>query len=179
MLAGNRERADDLAEATIILASTLPREFIQDADIKIRMFTFLHKLHYGALNERSVPQRSGAEAVVETLHTRRGELNGVKLRRFQRAFWRLPDRQREALVLEAASGFSRDEVAAICGCTTAAVTALVALARRQLISSLIDCEGADGRGAASWPSTAGQVDDELPDDVLLPSVGVPGYEPRA
>jgi DNA-directed RNA polymerase specialized sigma24 family protein len=147
--------------------------------MKVRMFTFLHKLHYGALNERHMPQRSGARVVAETLHTRRGKLNGVKPRRFQRAFWQLPDRQREALVLEVAGGLSRDEVSAVCGCSTAAVTALVALARRQLLSSLVDCEEFDRRGAACWPSAAGQVDDEMPDDVLLSGVGVPGYEPRA
>ncbi len=177
-LAGDRERADDLAEATIILASTLPRQFIRGADIKVRMFAFLHKLHYGVLCERRVSQRLGAGATVQSLHTRWGGLNGAMSISFQRAFWMLPDRQREALMLEVASGLSSDEVAAVCGCTTAAVAALGALARRQLMSSLTDYDVPDRRGAASWPGTAGQCDG-MPEEPPLPSVGVPDYEPRA
>ncbi len=81
-------------------------------------------------------------------------------------------------MLEVASGLSSDEVAAVCGCTTAAVTALVALARQQLMSSLTNCDVPDRRGAASWPGTAGQCDG-MPEELLLPSVGVPECEPRA
>jgi RNA polymerase sigma-70 factor (ECF subfamily) len=146
VLAGNRERADDLAEETVILVLTDPETRPSESKLLTRMFTTLHNLHYGELRGKRAPLPAGGDAVADTLPKLSSEEASLMFGDFRQAFWRLSDNERELLILEEAGGLSRDEVAKVCGCAPDLIEARASHARQQLLRTLQEDEF--GTGAA-------------------------------
>jgi RNA polymerase sigma-70 factor (ECF subfamily) len=67
------------------------------------------------------------------------------LSEFRTALNKLPDEQREALILVGASGFSYEEAAEICGCAIGTVKSRVNRARTRL-AELMAIQGVDDFG---------------------------------
>ena len=69
----------------------------------------------------------------------------LELSEFRTALNKLPDEQREALILVGASGFSYEEAAEICGCAIGTVKSRVNRARTRL-AELMAIQGVDDFG---------------------------------
>ena len=69
----------------------------------------------------------------------------IEFEEFRAALDKLPQDQREALILVGASGFSYEDAAAICGCAVGTIKRRVNRARSKL-SNLLYVEGADDFG---------------------------------
>ena len=69
----------------------------------------------------------------------------IEFEEFRAALDKLPQDQREALILVGASGFSYEDAAAICGCAVGTIKSRVNRARSKL-SNLLYVEGADDFG---------------------------------
>jgi RNA polymerase sigma-70 factor, ECF subfamily len=158
-LTRDRDRADDLVEATIMLASTLPRKFRDESGMKSWLFGLLRGLYYATPRATDQSPPSSGAAIKQMSGARRKRVTAFDARDFQRVFWRLADQQREVLILETASCLSRAEVAAVCGCTTAAMTARLSVAREEILSGLGACEPAASRHARSAPGGPRRVPD--------------------
>ena len=131
-LTGHEGRAVDLVEATVLRLLGDPRPAPPAASRKVWMLTMLHNLHRHGLTKNQKPFRSigSLTANVPPLSSsRQGELGSDE---FRRAFWRLADGEREALMLEGVCGLSREEVAAICGCAPRSIDMLLSKARQKL-----------------------------------------------
>ena len=79
---------------------------------------------------------AGANALMTAALSDRGALEA----RFKAALEKLPDDQREAIILIGASGFSYEEAADICGCAIGTIKSRVNRARTRL-AELLNVEG--------------------------------------
>jgi RNA polymerase sigma-70 factor (ECF subfamily) len=131
MLAGGRRRADDLVRDTIeqtLTAVNRPRAGI---NLKLQMFSTLHRLHYRAL-------RPSIEESAQPRESPSSKEDGFESDELLRIFGRLRDEQREALILTVASGLSCQEAAEVCGCHIAAIESRVSEAWREISRALQD-----------------------------------------
>ena len=74
---------------------------------------------------------------------------------FRKALEKLPEEQREAIILVGASGFSYEEAADICGCALGTIKSRVNRARQKL-QEILDIKGESDYGpdAVSAPLTS-------------------------
>ena len=79
-----------------------------------------------------------------------GQQGSLDLKDFRKALERLPEDQREAIILIGASGFSYEEAAEICGCAVGTIKSRVSRARTRLQDILgIEGDGDFGPDAIS------------------------------
>ena len=122
MLAGDRRRADDLVRDTIELTFTAENRPRAGVDLKVQMFTALHRLHYGARHPSTAQPREAPSS----------KEDGLESDEVLRIFGRLRDEQREALILTIASGLSYQQAGEVCGCEIAVVESRVSEAWREI-----------------------------------------------
>ena len=92
--------------------------------------------------------RAGHDAegnYAKTLKTQPSQGAHLEFEEFRAALDKLPQDQREALILVGASGFSYEDAAAICGCAVGTIKSRVNRARSKL-SALLYVEGAEDFG---------------------------------
>ena len=112
MLTGGRRRGDDLVRDTIeqtLAAVDRPRA---GNELKLQMFSVMHRLHYGA-------RRPSAEGPAQRRESPSSDEDAIEPDYLLRIFGRLCDEQREALILTVASGLSYQHAADVCECQTA------------------------------------------------------------
>ena len=125
LLAGDRQRADDLVGETIVQTFTAVKRPRDGISLQVRMFTALRRLHYGALDQSI----DGAARQPEQPSTKGDSVGCDELLRI---FRRLRDEQREALILAVASGLSYAQAAEICDCQIDTIRNRVSEARREI-----------------------------------------------
>ncbi len=124
VLAGDRQRADDLVSDTIVQTFTVVNRPRAGISLKVRMFAVLRRLHFSALGSRE-------DAALER-EPSAAEEDGGHSGQFVRIFGRLGDEHREALILAVASGLSYAQAAEICDCRIGAFRSRVLEARREI-----------------------------------------------
>src|SRR6202034_857975 len=117
-LSGNGDRADDLVQETLFRSDYRKRR-------------------------REVEDADGSYA--KTLKTQPAQSAHLEFEEFRMALDKLPQDQREALILVGASGFSYEDAAAICGCAVGTIKRRVHRARSKL-SALLYVDGAEDFG---------------------------------
>ena len=133
-LSQRNDRADDLVQETLVKA--------WDKQASFQMGTNLG---------REVQDSDGVLTAGLAIHP--GQQGAVDLKDFRIALEKLPEDQREAIVLIGASGFSYEEAAEICGCAVGTIKSRVSRARTRLQELL----GVDGEGDYGPDSIAAQV----------------------
>jgi RNA polymerase sigma-70 factor (ECF subfamily) len=139
-LSGSFDRADDLVQETLVKAWDKQHTFQPGTNLKAWLFTILRNEFYTQMRKkgREVQDVDGIHAMQLAGHP---EQHGhLDLQDFRRALERLPDDQREALILIGASGFSYEEAAEICKCAVGTIKSRVSRARTR-ISELLGIEG--------------------------------------
>lgn len=139
MLAGDSRRADDLVCDTIEQTFTGVSRPHAGIDLKLQMFSTLHRLHYAA-------ERSGQRQ--ESPSSRQDH----EPEEFLHIFGRLSDERREALILTVASGLSNQQAAGVCGCQIAAIESRVSEAWREMSRALQDASLGRTRKPTAPPS---------------------------
>ncbi|MCX5580414.1 sigma-70 family RNA polymerase sigma factor [Kaistia terrae] len=131
-LSGNRDRADDLVQETVMRALANKDKFQVGTNLHAWLVTILRNQYYseGRKRRREVEDAEGTHAArLSDVGAQHGHL---ELDDFLRAMQLLPDEQREALVLIGASGFSYEEAAEICEVKVGTVKSRVSRARARL-----------------------------------------------
>jgi RNA polymerase sigma-70 factor, ECF subfamily len=113
-LTHDREGADDLVQNCLLRALTKSHLWRPGTDLRAWLFTILHNEHVNHVR-RSI--REGSRTIfkdrsIET-STPPAESPGLRLREFERALLRLPEEQRQAVLLIAVEGFRYEEAAAV------------------------------------------------------------------
>jgi RNA polymerase sigma-70 factor (ECF subfamily) len=139
-LCGSADQADDLVQDTLIKAWKNQSSYAQGTNLKAWLFTILRNtfLSEKRKRKREVEDQDGALAGQLSVH---GEQAGhMDLLDFADAFAKLPEEQREALILIGAEGFSYEEAAEMCGCAVGTIKSRVNRARTKLCEMM----GVDG-----------------------------------
>lgn len=135
-LSGNAVYADDLVQETLIKAWKNRDSFAEGSNLKAWLFTILRNTFLSDRRKRKFEVEDPDGVLSDKLATH-GEQGGhMDFLDFAEAFRKLPDDQREALILIGAEGFSYEEAALMCGCAVGTIKSRVNRARNKLVEML-------------------------------------------
>ncbi len=140
-LSGNIDRADDLVQETLLRALANIDGFKVGTNLNAWLFTILRN-HFRSeyrKRRREVEDADGRHS--DTLVSHPEQMGHVEMNEFRAALERLPEDQKEALILVGASGFSYEEAANICGCAVGTIKSRLSRGRSHL-AQLMAVEGA-------------------------------------
>jgi RNA polymerase sigma-70 factor (ECF subfamily) len=131
-LSGRHDKADDLVQDTVMKAWAKQESFELGTNMKAWLFTILRNEFYSQMRKRGREVQDTDGAFTERLAVHPSQYGIVDLNDFRKALDRLPDDQREAVILIGASGFSYEEAAEICHCAVGTMKSRVSRARTKL-----------------------------------------------
>jgi len=131
-LTGQTEKADDLVQDTLMRAWAHADSFQEGTNIKAWLFTILRNSFASQYRKRKREVEDADGEMAAQLATPAEQEGHVSLDDLKTALGKLPDEQREAVLLVGASGFSYEEAAEICGCAVGTVKSRVNRARVRL-----------------------------------------------
>ncbi len=135
-LCGCRDRADDLAQETLMRAWAARDRYAAGTNFKAWTFTILRN-HFYSEARRARFHGDYDELVAErTLRTPATQESAVELSDVLRALSMIPESYREALILVAVGSLSYDEIADICGIALGTVKSRICRARSMLAQAL-------------------------------------------
>src|ERR1700684_379260 len=161
-LSGNGDRADDLVQETLLRALANIDSFQPGSNLPAWLFTILRNLFRSDYRKRRREVEDADGSYAKTLKTQPAQGAHLEFEEFRAALDKLPQDQREALILVRASGFYYEDAAAICGCAVGTIKSRVNRARSKL-SALLYVDGADDFG---------------PDETVRAVIGGSGGEQR-
>ena len=135
-LTRDMSRADDLVQDTVVKAWTNIEKFEPGTNMRAWLFTILRNTFY---SERRKARREVADSegvLTEQIAEKPTHDGRLALADFRRAFEKLPDEQREALILVGAEGFSYEDAAAMCACAVGTIKSRANRGRRKLAELL-------------------------------------------
>jgi RNA polymerase sigma-70 factor (ECF subfamily) len=144
-LSGNGDRADDLVQETLLRAIANIDSFQPGSNLPAWLFTILRNLFRSDYRKRRREVEDAEGNYAKTLKTQPSQGAHLEFEEFRAALEKLPQDQREALILVGASGFSYEDAAAICGCAVGTIKSRVNRARSKL-SALLYVDGAEDFG---------------------------------
>ena len=144
-LSGNGDRADDLVQETLLRALANIDSFQPGSNLAAWLFTILRNLFRSDYRKRRREVEDADGSYAKTLKTQPAQNAHLEFEEFRAALEKLPQDQREALILVGASGFSYEDAAAICGCAVGTIKSRVNRARSKL-SPLLYVDGAEDFG---------------------------------
>lgn len=155
-LMGNPHNADDLVQDTIMKAWAKQSSFEPGTNMKAWLFTILRNDFYSKMRKAGREIQDTDGAYTERLSVHPTQHGSMDLQDFRKALEKLPDDQREAIILVGASGFSYEEAAEICGCAIGTIKSRVSRARNNLQELLdIESEADYGPDALSMTHVSG------------------------
>ncbi|MBS1180126.1 MAG: sigR 2 [Proteobacteria bacterium] len=142
-LSGSHDHADDLVQETVMKAWSAHASFSPGTSIRAWLFTIMRNTYFSQYRKaRREVQDSDGEAAAR-LVSAPAQNGHLDLADFRVALEKLPDDQREALILVGASGFSCEEAAEICGCAVGTIKSRVNRARQKLMQMMAMQNAAD------------------------------------
>lgn len=141
-LSRNSAAADDLVQDTLVKAWSNIDKFQPGTNLRAWLFTILRNTFYSnrRKSKREVADADGAFAA--GLAEKPAHDGRLQMSDFRNAFARLPDEQREALILVGAEGFSYEEAARMCGCAIGTIKSRANRGRAKL-ADLLQIERGD------------------------------------
>lgn len=134
-LTRNSNDADDLVQETLTKALTNIERFEPGTNLRAWLFTILRNTFYNAHHRRTREPVMAVENMPVTRSKPEQEWC-LKLKEVHEALDKLPDQQREALLLVGGAGMSYIEAAEILGCALGTIKSRVNRARMQLLVML-------------------------------------------
>jgi RNA polymerase sigma-70 factor (ECF subfamily) len=136
-LSGSADRADDLVQETVVRAMTSIGSFTPGTNMAAWLFTILRNLFRSQYRKRRREVEDPDGSYIASLKLPPEQFGRLEFKELIEALAKLPDVQREALLLVAASGFSYDEAAAICEVAVGTIKSRVSRARQLLAELLV------------------------------------------
>jgi RNA polymerase sigma-70 factor, ECF subfamily len=131
-LVGDRDRADDLVQDTILRALQKQDRFEPGTKFQAWLFTLMRNLFYSEYRRRKREVQDGDGLFAAKLSIPPDQLGRVEFAELRCALAQLSDKQREAVLLIGAEGLSYEEAAVICGVAVGTIKSRVNRARRRL-----------------------------------------------
>ncbi|GJL96983.1 MAG: DNA-directed RNA polymerase sigma-70 factor [Hyphobacterium sp.] len=146
--------ADDLAQESLVKAWKARDSFREGSNLKAWVFQILRNHFYSERRKLWRKSESSAEIVENMLPMDEGQTAAMDLSDLKNALTRLPDEQREALILVGAGGFSYEEAADVCGCAVGTIKSRVNRARVALAEIMDGARGGDRQAQKADAMTA-------------------------
>lgn len=131
-MAHQPDRADDLVQDAIMKAWAKQDSFELGTNMKAWLFTILRNEFYSQMRKKGREIQDADGVLTERMAVHPAQYGHLDMADFKKALDRLPDDQREAIVLVGASGFSYEEAAEICSCAVGTIKSRVSRARTTL-----------------------------------------------
>ena len=128
--------ADDLVQETLTRALTSIHQFRPGTSMKSWLFTIMRNTFYTKVRVETREAPGAAECVSLRPAADATQEWSARGREMERAIQRLPEQQREVLMLIGVLGVSYEEAAAICGCAMGTVKSRLNRARIRLLEEL-------------------------------------------
>jgi len=152
-LVRNSAYADDLVQDTLMKAWSKQSSFEAGSNMRAWLFTILRNEFYSQMRKSGRVVEDAEGYFTDQMAVPPSQDGTMDMRDFKVALAKLPDDQREAIILVGASGFSYDEAAEICGTAVGTIKSRVSRARVRL-QELLNVNGAEDYGPdASSAST--------------------------
>ncbi len=162
-LCRNRAEADDLAQTAMMNAWRARRSYMAGTNLRAWLYTILRNQHISE-RRRAATWRTDTNVDDVVLPSPQNQEAAVEMSDVQAALRKLPEEQREALILVGAGGFAYHEAAALCGCAVGTIKSRVARARRALAALLGEersgSAGHDTEAAGQTEATMGTTDSD-------------------
>ena len=135
-LIGDRDRADDLVQDTLLRALQKQDRFEPGTNLQAWVFTLMRNLFYSEYRRRKREVEDVNDLFAAKLSTLPEQPGRVEFAELRCALAQLSDEQREAVLLIGAEGFSYEETAVICGTAVGTIKSRVNRARKRLAELL-------------------------------------------
>lgn len=135
-LTGCRERADDLAQETLMKAWAARQSYRAGTNFKAWTFTILRNHFYSETRRARFTGQYDEEMAERTLRINGNQEDVVNLADVLRALETLPETHRDALILAAVGDLSYEEIAEVCGIALGTVKSRICRARAMLANAL-------------------------------------------
>jgi RNA polymerase sigma-70 factor (ECF subfamily) len=135
-MCGDATDGDDLAQDGLLKALSAHHSYARGTNMKAWVFMILRNQFYSGKRRSWRQVQLDPEVAERTLVA---TTSALELDEVRRALRRLPEEQREALILIGAGGFSYEEAAAMCACAIGTLKSRVSRARDRI--ALILAEG--------------------------------------
>jgi RNA polymerase sigma-70 factor (ECF subfamily) len=132
----SEDRVDDLVQETLLRAYSNFQQFEPGTNLNAWLITILRNALYSEWRIRRREVEDGDGAYAETLVVHAEQISKIECEEFSKAFDRLPEEMRRALLLIGAYGFSYLEVARLYACAVGTVKSRVNRARGHLAAML-------------------------------------------
>jgi RNA polymerase sigma-70 factor (ECF subfamily) len=140
-LTGNRDRADDLVQDTLVRAWANIDKFERGTNLEAWLFTILRNRFHSEYRSRRREVEDANGSYAARLSTRPAQQAHLDYEDFLTALAKVPPDQREALLLVGAQGMSYEEAAQVTGVALGTIKSRVNRARSRLAELLdIDSE---------------------------------------
>jgi RNA polymerase sigma-70 factor (ECF subfamily) len=136
-LCGCRDRADDLAQETMLKAWAARDRYQRDTNFKAWSFTILRNQFFGEARRGRFHGDYDELVAERILCAPASQESALELSDVVRAFAMLPETQREILILAGVGGMSYEEMEEICGVAAGTIKSRLSRARTA-IQKLID-----------------------------------------
>lgn len=144
-LTGCRERADDLAQETLLKAWAARGSYRAGTNFKAWIFTIARNQFYSEARRARFTGDYDEDMAERTLRTNGNQEDALALADVLRALETLPDTHRDALILVAVGDLSYDEIAEVCGVALGTVKSRICRARAMLAAALESGQLPDAR----------------------------------
>lgn len=144
-LCGKPDIADDLVQDALMNAWSKQASFQPGTNIKAWLFTILRNLFYSRMRKRGREIQDSDGFFTERLSVPPAQIGNLDMQDFKTALAKLPEDQREAIILIGATGLSYEEAAVVCACAVGTIKSRVNRARRRL-QELLSVSGAEDFG---------------------------------
>ena len=147
-LSGRHAQADDLVQETLLKAWSNVGSFTPGTNLRAWLFTILRNTFYSSHRRTSREVQDTDGIFSERVAVPAPQESAIDMADFRVALEKLPEDQREALIMVGASGLSYEEAAEICGVAVGTIKSRVNRARVRLAVLLGIVNTADlGRGS--------------------------------
>lgn len=159
-LTGDAAAADDLAQEALAKAWDKRDSFEPGTNLKAWVFMIVRNQFFSDKRRSWRSQPLDPEVAERTLVANTNPMATLELDEVRRALLRLPDDQREALILIGAGGLSYEEAAEICGAAVGTIKSRVSRARDRLALLLLEGDYAedDTPPSAAMADIVAQID---------------------
>jgi RNA polymerase sigma-70 factor, ECF subfamily len=153
-LSGSMHLADDLVQDTLLKAWSHSGSFTEGTNIRAWLFTILRNTYYSFYRKRGREVQDTDGLYSKRVEVPADQHGAVDLADLRNALAKLPEEQREVLIMVGATGLSYEEAAAICGVAIGTVKSRVNRGRARLAELLgIQPAGETERGVTVAPAS--------------------------
>jgi RNA polymerase sigma-70 factor (ECF subfamily) len=135
-LCGSMQPVDDLVQDTLLKAWSHSSSFTMGSNLRAWLFTILRNTYFSSYRRQGREVQDADGLIEERLSVSGSQEAAVDLADFRNALMKIPEEQREVLIMVGASGLSYEETAAICGVAVGTIKSRVNRARARLAELL-------------------------------------------